>query len=207
MNLAVARHTVDALEAAGRRAVLTRTADYRVTLATRAEIARKLAPRAFVSIHHNAEPDGPFPRPGTETYYQVRGSTAASSKRLAGLVYEEVVAALGRVGPGVQWVADRDAGAKFRRNGRGDDYYGIVRMTQGVPGVLAELAFISNREEARLLARPDVQRAEGGAVARGVLRFLAGERPDPSVFTTPYPRSTPAGPGGGAAGCVDPPLG
>ncbi|MGH2690504.1 MAG: N-acetylmuramoyl-L-alanine amidase, partial [Actinomycetota bacterium] len=104
-----------------------------------------------------------------------------------------------------RWVGDTDAGAKWRLNSSGGDYYGILRRSGElkVTAVLAELAFVSNPSEEQLLARPDVQQAEGAAVARGILRFL--RTPDPgSGFTTPYPRSAPAGPGGGSRGCVDP---
>ncbi len=200
VNLAVARHAQAGLERHGLSTVLTRTADYRMTLAARADVAKALRPRAFVSLHHNSVPDGPRPGPGTETFYQVE---SPSSKRLAGLVYEEVVRALSAYQ--VAWVADRDAGAKFRRNSRGRDYYGILRQTAGVTSVLAELAYISNPAEAQLLARPDVQQAEGEAVARGIVRFLTTSDPG-SGYVTPYPRDEPAGPGGGDAGCVDPPL-
>ena len=41
--------------------------------------------------------------------------------------------------------ADRDAGAKYRLNGRGEDYYGVLRRTAGVPGVLSEAAFMAVR--------------------------------------------------------------
>jgi N-acetylmuramoyl-L-alanine amidase len=200
VNLSVALHTAARLEAEGITVALTRGADYRVTLETRAKIALSLQPRAFVSIHHNSEPDGPWPKPGTETYYQV---ASGPSKRLAGIVYEEVVRALS--GHPVAWVADRDTGAKYRKNSRGDDYYAVLRQTHGVPGVLAELAFISNPPEAELLARPEVQRAEGEAVARAVARYLR-TMDQGSGFVEPYPRDAPAGPGGGAGGCVDPAL-
>ncbi len=200
VNLAVARHAEAALERKGLSTVLTRTDDYRMTLETRAEVAKALRPRAFVSIHHNSEPDGPRPGPGTETYYQL---SSAQSKRLAGLVYEEVVRALSAYR--VAWVADRDAGAKYRQNARGGDYYAILRQAGEVTAVLAELAFISNPPEEELLSRPDVQRVEGEAVARGIERFLTTGDPG-SGFVTPYPREEPAGPGGGRSGCVDPPL-
>jgi N-acetylmuramoyl-L-alanine amidase len=200
LNLAVVRQAQVALAAAGIPVVLTRTGDYRVTLATRAQVVTSLRPRAFVSVHHNAMPDGPFPRPGTETYFQI-GS--APSKRLAGLLWEEVVRALSVYK--VAWVADTDAGAKYRPNSSGGDYYGILRSTAGTPAALAELAFLSDPAEAELLARPDVQAAEGRAVARGVIRFLTTSDPG-SGFTVPYPRTEPAGPGGGAAGCKDPAL-
>ncbi|HEX2063009.1 MAG TPA: N-acetylmuramoyl-L-alanine amidase [Acidimicrobiales bacterium] len=200
VNLAVANYARAALEEAGATVVLTRTGDYRMTLGARASVAHALRPRAFVSIHHNADPDGPRPGPGTETFRQV-GSD--ESKRLSGLIYEEVIRTLAAYP--VRWVADRDAGAKYRTNSRGGDYYGILRQSRGVTAVLAELAFISNPAEEALLARADVQKAEGEAVARAVLRFVNTDDPG-SGYTEPYPRSTPAGPGGGRAGCTDPPL-
>ena len=200
VNLAVAGYARAALQRQGTPAVLTRTGDYRMTLGARAEVALALRPRAYVSIHHNSVPDGPRAGPGTETYYQL-GS--AGSKRLAGLIYEEVVNALSNYR--VPWVADRDAGAKYRPNSRGGDYYAILRQAGSVTAVLAELAFISNPPEADLLARADVQQVEGEAVARGILRFLNSDAPG-SGYVTPYPRDEPAGPGGGSSGCVDPPL-
>ncbi len=200
VNLSVARRAQAALERQGQTAVLTRSGDYRMTLEARADLVQTLRPRAFVSVHHNSVPDGPRPGPGTETFYQL-GSP--SSKRLAGLVYEEVVRALSAYR--VAWVADRDAGAKYRPNSRGGDYYAILRQTRVVPAVLAELAYVSNPPEAELLARPEVQQAEAEAVARGVLRFLTTDDPG-SGYVTPYPRDEPSGPGGGRSGCVDPPL-
>ena len=199
LNLNVARVAEAALERVGIPTVLTRTGDYRVTLDVRAMIVTRLRPLAFVSVHHNSSPDGPFPRPGSETYFQI---ASPDSKRLAGLLYEESVRTLSAY-PGVSWVADRDAGAKYRLNSRGGDYYGILRRSAGVPASLAELAFLSNPPEADLLARPDVQQAEGEAVARGIIRYLTTRDPG-SGFTEPYPREEPAGPGGGSRGCVEP---
>lgn len=200
LNLNVAQHAKSALEKAGVTVVLTRTADYRMTLGARAQVALAVKPNAFVSIHHNAEPDGPFPRPGAETYYQVGN---AESKRLSGIIYEEVVKALSQYQ--VAWVADTDAGAKYRKNVNGEDYYAILRRTNGVVGVLAELGFVSNPPEEALYSRADVQQVEGEAVAKAVLRFLATKDPG-SGFTEPYPRDSPAGSGGGPTNCTDPPF-
>jgi hypothetical protein len=102
-------------------------------------------------------------------------------------------------------VADRDAGAKYRLGDSGDDYYGILRRAAagGVVASLVELAFISNPSEEALLKRDDVRRAEAGAVARGILRFLRTQDPG-SGFVVPYPRTEPAGGGGGTTGCTDP---
>jgi N-acetylmuramoyl-L-alanine amidase len=200
LNLAVAHHAQAALEKAGYPVLLTRSAEYRMTLDARARVALNAKARAFVSIHHNAEPDGPFPKPGTETYYQLANP---ESKRLSGLIYEEVVKALTPYN--LPWVADTDAGAKYRTGDSGDDYYGVLRRSHGVTASLAELAFISDPPEAALLVRPDVQQVEGEAVARGIVRFLTTKDPG-SGFSTPYPRVQPAGGGGGPDNCVDPAL-
>jgi N-acetylmuramoyl-L-alanine amidase len=207
LNLIVSQMAVEALAAEGVKAVLARTGDYRQTLASRVAVATALEPKAFISIHHNAAPDEAWPKPGTETYYQIGKSVpptrSAESKRLAGLIYEEVVKALSAYS--ASWVADRDAGAKYRVGDSGDDYYGILRRSaaKGIVASLVELAFISNPSEEALLQRDDVRRAEANAVARGVVRFLRTNDPG-SGFTTPYPRSEPAGGGGGTEGCVDP---
>lgn len=202
LNLAVAKLVQADLQAQGATVVLTRTADYRVTLDERAAIAQRLKPPVFVSIHHNGGDDGPSDKPGTETYYQ---HASLTSKRLAGLLYEEVYAAFaGR--PGITWHANVDAGAKYRLNDRGGDYYGILRSTSGVTAVISEGLFLSaSPSEAELLARPDVQADEAAAITRAVRRYLTSGDPG-SGFVEPIERRTPAGGGGGAAGCVDPPL-
>ncbi|GAC1536487.1 MAG: hypothetical protein NVS3B12_19550 [Acidimicrobiales bacterium] len=201
VNLAVASELRAALERAGVHTLLTRTRDYPMTIEARARIVRNLHPRAFVSIHHNAEPEEASASPGTETYFQV-GS--ADSKRLSGLIWEEVAKALGRYR--ISWAARRDAGAKPRAGEGGGDYYGILRLTHGTPSSLAELAYISNPPEEAALARPDFQQAEAAAAARAVVRFLSTADPG-SGFVTPSPRNEPAGSGGTRSpACVDPAL-
>lgn len=200
VNMDVANKTKAALAVAGVPAHLTRTEDFRATIGFRVAVANAVKPVVLVSIHHNADPDGPLPKPGTETFYQFR---SADSKRLSGIVYEEVVKDLSPLG--AQWVGDTDAGAKWRLNSRGGDYYGILRQSgeAGVIAILAELAFLSNPSEEALLGREDVRAIESEALARAIVRYRSTNDPG-SGFTTPYERRTPAGPGGGTAGCVDP---
>ncbi|HEU4868286.1 MAG TPA: N-acetylmuramoyl-L-alanine amidase [Actinomycetota bacterium] len=200
VNLDVASRAAGLLNSLGIPAMLTRTSDYRASLPFRVQVADNSAAELMVSIHHNADPDGPLDRPGSETYYQFR---SAGSKRLAGLVYEETVAELSKLGAG--WVGDTDAGAKWRLNSSGGDYYGILRRSGevGVVTTLAELAFVSNPAEEALLRREDVRQMEASAIVRAVQRYLGSKDPG-SGFTTPYPRTAPAGPGGGTKGCVDP---
>jgi N-acetylmuramoyl-L-alanine amidase len=200
VNLAVAERTVAELADRGIDAVLTRGGDYRATLRFRARIADVLDATALVSIHHNAEADGHRSTPGTETYQQVDD---AESRRLSGLLYEELVPALGRFP--ADWAGDDDAGAKYRRNDEGGDYYGILRRPReaGVTAALVEAAFITNPTEEALLRRGDVLDAEARAIADAIHRWLTSDD-EGSGFVEPYPRGAPAGSGGGAGGCVDP---
>ena len=201
LNLAVAEKTKAALEREGATVVLTRTGDYRIALATRAEIAQRLKPPVFISIHHNGGHDEERSTPGTEVFFQ---SASPASRRLAGLLYEEEYAFFSDLDNDT-WYADRDAGAKPRLSDSGGDYYGILRRTNGVTGALSEGLFLSNPEEEALLAQADVQQGEAEAITRAVRRFMLGDDQG-SGFTDPYPRTEPAGPGGGTGGCVDPPL-
>jgi N-acetylmuramoyl-L-alanine amidase len=205
LNTAVVAHARRALQAAGIPAVLTRTEDYRIGVAPRAAIVSAAKPKAVVSIHHNASFSELRDTPGTEIFHQAVGESAAGSRRLAGLLYEEVTATLARYDV-TGWAATRLAGVKHRRNAAGDDFYGILRRTQGTPSALLEVGFMSHEAEERLYARPAVQQAVGEAVARGVVRFLTTAEPGRG-FIDPPDLADDNRPGGGTENCQDPPLG
>ncbi len=204
-NTAVVASTRRALEAAGVGVVPTRTGDYRIAIASRAAIVAAVKPKAVVSIHHNASSSDLQDEPGTEIFHQAVGASAAESRRLAGLLYEEVTATLARYDAS-EWAATPWAGVKPRRNAQGDDYYGILRRTQGTPAALLEVGFISHSPEELLYARPAVQQAVGEAVARGVVRFLTTSHPG-SGFVVPPRLADDNRSGGGTENCQDPPLG
>jgi N-acetylmuramoyl-L-alanine amidase len=205
LNLAVVSYVQQALEAVGISAIPTRTSDYRLAITARAAIVSAAKPKAVVSIHHNSVPSHLRDTPGTEIFHQAVGASSAESRRLAGLVYEEVTAVLARLEV-TEWAATPRPGAKPRRNSEGDDFYGMLRRTQGTPTVLAEIGFISNRQEERRYADPEVQQAVGEAVARGIVRFLTTSDPG-SGFVTPPDLADDDRRGGGTGNCKDPPLG
>jgi N-acetylmuramoyl-L-alanine amidase len=179
------------------RVILTRIGDYDAGLGYRASIANTLRADAFLSLHNNADPDGPSDKPGTEVYYQFHSK---ASKRLAGLAYQEVFRTMSAFG-GVPWVAERDAGAKYRLSRSGKDYYGLLRRSR-VAAALVEASFISNAPEEALLRRDDVRRAMAEALYRALVRYFTTDDPG-SGFVTPYPRSP--GPSGRLPStCTDP---
>lgn len=202
LNLAVAEQAVQALDDRGFTAVLTRTADYRMTVASRVAIAVALRPAAFISVHHNGDPNGHSELPGTETFYQ---ADSPDSRRLGGLIYEEILAVFSQW-PETSWHGNIDAGAKYRLDDQGEDFFGVLRLTGDVTSVMSEGLFLSaGPEEAELLARTDVQQAEGSAIAEAFHRFLLTD--DPGVgYVEPIPRGDSDGGGGGEAGCDDPPM-
>jgi N-acetylmuramoyl-L-alanine amidase len=205
LNRAVVAHARKALEAAGIPVVLTRTDDYRIGIVPRAKIIAAVKPKAVVSIHHNASSNELQKTPGTEIFHQAVGASAAESRRLAGLLYEEVTATLARYEL-KEWAATPRAGVKPRQNAAGDDFYGMLRRTKGTPTALVEVGFVSHETEERLYARPAVQQAVGEAVARGVVRFLTTKDPGHG-FVVPPQLADDNRPGGGTENCQDPPLG
>ena len=200
LNLEVAKRTARILESRGISVVLTRTADYRIPLATRAEIANVLEAKAIISIHHNAPNANSSSTPGTEVFTQ---DGVPESARLGGLLQEEIVAALDEFD--VNWTVASDAGAIVVINDSGDNSYGMIRRPE-MPAVLAELGYISNAEEAELFATVKYQDTAAAALADGIERWLTTE--DPGSGFRDGPRLfTPSGSTGGSDGCVDPELG
>lgn len=201
LNLDIALRARDKLEAEGATVVLTRDRDVRVTIVTRAELAKALSPLAFVSIHHNAAPLTKGPRIGSELYHQHQ---SPESKRLAGLLHEEYVRVLQPMLD--SWAWGDDPGARARLSSSGDDFYGVLRRSQGVAAVLSEASFLSDPEEAALAATEEFRDAEATAITRAIVRYMTTADPG-SGFVPAKVSDAPAGGGGGTAGCEDPALG
>ncbi len=201
LNLDVALRTRDVLVARGAVVEMTRSTDIRVTLQTRAAIATSLRPRAFVSIHHNAAHTGISETPASELYHQLADP---ESKRLAGLLWEELVRGFAPFG--TSWGRGDAPGARARQSvSTGDDFYGVLRRSQGVPAVLTEAAYLSNPPEDALLNTPEFRQVEAEAIADAILRFVTTDEPG-SGFVPTKVSDSPAGGGGGSQGCEDPPL-
>ncbi len=163
------------------RVFVTHPSDVTAGLGFRTTLANQLNADVFISVHNNADPDGPSTRPGSETYYQYR---SPASKRLAGLVYEELLPALQRFG--ASWVSDTDAGAKYRLSSRGNDYYAILRGSMR-PSIIVEAMFVSNASEEALLRNPEVTDVIANAIFVGIARYFDTDDPG-SGFLVPYPR-------------------
>lgn len=201
LNLDVARRAAAILDSEGISVVLTRTSDYRMPIRIRAAIADQLGSLVLVSIHHNAPTPTPGATngPGTEVFIQA-GSD--ESRRLGGLLYEEIVSALSVFD--ADWAGRSDAGVLTVVNESGEDAYGINRYPF-TTSALAELAYLSNPTEALVLATDEYRQAAASAVANAVIHFMSSED-DGSGFVDEPRLFTPSGATGGADGCIDPAL-
>lgn len=181
-NLDIARRVAEELSVG--RVFLTRNEGH-AGLAYRSSLANRLNADAFISLHNNALPDRINSQtPGSETYYQQR---SAGSKRLAGLIYEELARAFKQYK--ILWGRDPFAGAKYRIGEHGHDYYAVLRRTL-VPAVIVEGMFITHGPEEKLLARADVREVYAEAVARAITRYF-NTKDTGSGFKDPYAKPTP----------------
>ena len=200
LNLWIARKAASYLEARGYSVLLTRNGDIRIPVIVRAEIARALDAEVFVSIHHNGGTTRRSRDPGTETYHQAANP---DSRRLAGILYEEIHGALSRYDIAWRDTAKQGANATVRKRD-GKDLYGILQYTPGMASAITEAAYLTNRAEARLLSDPAVQAVEASAIADGIERYLTTADPGAGYNGTVVTgrRLYSGSPGG----CVDPPL-
>ena len=151
VNLDTALRLTRLLEGAGARVILTRSTDVFITLGQRATRANNAGADIFVSIHANAHNNANVG--GTETYYNSY-FRPADSRRLAGLVQQELVRELGL----------RDIGVKTA------NFY-VIRHTT-IPSILVELAFLSNAREESLLNQASFRQRGAEAIFRGITRYF-----------------------------------
>lgn len=171
VTLAVALRLRTLLEQQGARVILTRAGDVaplppappagmdraHADLWYRADLSNRYGADLFVSIHANAGGTGG----GTETYYSSQGLNAQRSRTLAELVQQELVRALARKDRGIR-----------------DEVFYVTTYAQA-PAVLAELAFVNDPAEARLLIQAAFQEKAAAALLRAISRFFAGASPAP----------------------------
>jgi len=152
VNLDIARRLEELLNKAGAKVYMTRREDTRVLLSDRTDMANRIRPHFFISIHQNA-----FFNPsvsGTEIYYY---NGDADGQRLGKLIMEQLE----------KEVSTTDRGVKTA------NFY-ILREAK-VRSVQLELFHITNpREEERLKSGKFIDRV-AAAIFNGVLNFYKNQ--------------------------------
>lgn len=174
LNLGVALHLRVLLEAAGAEVIMARSTDQRslpperravlrtYSERTRADLEQRVADAnqarvdLFLSIHGNGGAAG---QRGTETYWTPANLNGEESRRLAELIQAELLKALGLPDRGVRQRA-----------------FLVVRYSDA-PAVLAELGFVTDPAEERLLRSDRGQKLAAEALFSAVQQFFADSAP------------------------------
>ena len=203
LTLALAREVQERLAARGRvRSALSRAEDATLSLDQRADLARRLDPDLFVSIHMDAAPN---PEAAGVTVYSLADiASTTEAAALADAERERVGAVLSEGDEPVQFLltdlALRDQMASsaafartfLRRAGtRGDavplrptphqfaNFY-VLRFGQA-PGVLLEAGYLSNRTDEARLSTPEGRAPLADALAEAIEAHLALRAQEPIV--------------------------
>lgn len=147
--LPIGQRIAEILEQNGVQVVMTRNADFFVTLPGRVALAERVNADVFVSIHANS---AGMSRPevnGLETYYYYDNSV-----RLAQLVHNQIL---------------RRINIKDRKVRKARFY--VVRKTS-MPAILVETGFVTGREDAANLRTSSHQNQMAEAIAQGILQYL-----------------------------------
>jgi N-acetylmuramoyl-L-alanine amidase len=198
LTLDLAKRTAAALEAAGIRAVLSRTTDTDVNeperdvngdgvldivdeLQLRADAANSAGAAVLLSVHFNGMPGTQLG--GAGVYYNPKRDFSAENKRLAQLVQDEQLAALDSMGYTARdWGALPEDAFETPTQSKLDTGYkfntligpaGPFRTRPSMmPAAIAEPLFLTNPAEAALAQRDDVREALAQAYARAIKQFL-----------------------------------
>lgn len=157
ITLAIAHELQAMLEKAGAEVFMIRTADIGSGYWTRHDLVNEYSPDFFLSIHNNSWSDKSAR--GLETYYNPISLNGYHSKAAAKLVQDKLVAELQRHSRGIKYKKKSDA---------------VLQVDS--PAVLAEILFISNKEEEAMLAAPDFANRAATALFKGIAAFFLDPR-------------------------------
>ncbi|BCL36828.1 N-acetylmuramoyl-L-alanine amidase [Nostoc sp. MS1] len=146
--LPISEKIAQVLQQNGVQVVLTRNADYFVTLPGRVQMAERIGADVFVSIHANSAGAGRPEVSGLETYYYDNGLG------LARIVHNNIL----------QSVNVRDRGVRRAR------FY--VLRKSSMPSILVETGYLTGRDDVSKLQSAAYQRQMAEAIARGILQYL-----------------------------------
>ncbi|WP_075864876.1 N-acetylmuramoyl-L-alanine amidase CwlD [Carboxydothermus islandicus] len=163
ITLDIARRVATKLQRAGAQVYLTRSGDYDLAepgirgysarkkqdLARRIQFAEEKQAEVLISIHANSFPERKYR--GAQTFYQEGDN---EGKKLAELIQESFRTILGNT----------------NRVAKSGDYF-INRNSQ-MASAIAEVGFLSNPEEERLLLDPDYREKISFAIYLAVLKYF-----------------------------------
>jgi len=167
INLRVALELRRLLEERGAKVLITRTQDKKVELADRAKLAVDNKADVFISIHHNATGDTTINFP--IVFYHGNASENQASIRLGEMILHRFAQYLYDTVPPMILVSDH---AIFTEGGTS-----VLRLTYGIPGVIGEASFFTNRKEEMKLKNRDYNKLEAQAYLHALEDFFRDSIP------------------------------
>ncbi len=143
------------LERLGAKVIMTRDRDATVSLDERVDMTNALKPDIFVSVHVNASSDHGVA--GVETYF-----FTPQSRPLASALFHALVSGLQCR---ARWIAYNNLH--------------VIDHTR-IPASLAEVGFLSNARERKLLVSDSYQQRIADALSRGIVDYFARPGGSPS---------------------------
>jgi len=168
-NLAVAQRTAELLEAEGVVVALTRLGPAELAAETRGAVGPALGAVAFVSIHRGEIDAGRTDQALPAVFHR---ADDGASRRLAGLIHEEVAAAFADAG--VELGTHAEPGVRPLLNQRGDDYFRVLQTSAGTAGARVEMLGAA-QNDTTLLSAEEGRDIEAQALADALVRFLVSE--------------------------------
>ena len=166
VNLQVAFHLREMLQAVGATVIMTRVDDSYVSLPMRSQISNENGADFFISLHHNGI-DNPKVN-YTSTWYHGDADDSRQSLDLARYIQQGVSDALQLpTSPAAGLYSDKLITASG---------FGVLRLTE-CPVVLCEASFLSNPEEEARLQEDDYLRKEASGYFLGIARYIEGGFP------------------------------
>ena len=166
VNLQVAFHLREMLQAVGATVIMTRVDDSYVSLPMRSQIANENGADFFISLHHNGI-DNPKVN-YTSTWYHGDADDSRQSLDLARYIQQGVSDALQLpTSPAAGLYSDKLITASG---------FGVLRLTE-CPAVLCEASFLSHPEEEARLKEDDYLRKEASGYFLGIARYIEGGFP------------------------------
>jgi len=166
ITLAISLELKALLEESGAEVFMTRSTDtlvdttvkpgqhIRNDLWMRRNIVNDWSPDFFISVHNNSWKNGSAG--GIETYYNRYSLSAPHSRLAAQLVQNRLVTE----------IKQRDRGVKYKESSD------AVLHNDNFPSILAEILFISNRVEEKLMAEPGFAKRTAEAIFLGISDFF-----------------------------------
>ena len=147
--LAIGLYLRDLLTTAGARVLMTRSTDVEPSLAQRVSLANTNKAALYVSVHNNSYKD-----PAASGVMTFSRYGDARSQKASTLIMEELKRRTGMTNKGVEQ----------------GNYY-VLRNTS-MPAVIAEIGFMTNWSDVRILKTAAFRRSAAEGLYYGILRFL-----------------------------------